>query len=154
MLKLDKPLSAFITGEGDIFHQLKKLRKVNDVVPTTIDATKDNITGHFANVYERIYNSIDDEEEVAKKLLPSKQVTAFHFSQGCRSYHHRKATLNLKSNRNDPYCLCLTLKNAPLAIVKHLKYLIKSFLIHSHVSNPLLLATLIPIPKDKLGDLT
>ena len=32
--------------------------------------------------------------------------------------------------------------------------LIKSFLIHSHVSNALLLATIIPVPKDKLGDLT
>ena len=66
MLKLDKLLSAYITGEGGIFHELKKLRKVNDIVPTTIDGTKENITGHFANVYERIYNSIDDKEEDQK----------------------------------------------------------------------------------------
>ena len=46
------------------------------------------------------------------------------------------------------------LKNAPLSVFEHLTYLIKSFLIHSHVSNGLLLAILIPIPKDKLGDLT
>ena len=46
------------------------------------------------------------------------------------------------------------LKNAPLSVFEHLKYIIKSFLIHSHVSNALLLATLIPIPKDKMGDLT
>ena len=43
MLKRDKLLNACITGEGDIFHELKKLLKVND-----------NITGHFAHVYERI----------------------------------------------------------------------------------------------------
>ena len=39
---------------------------MKDIVPTTRDGTKDNITGHFANVYERIYNSIDDKEEVEK----------------------------------------------------------------------------------------
>ena len=47
-------------------HELKKLRKVNDIVSKTIDGTKDNITGHSANVYKRIYNSIDDKEEMAK----------------------------------------------------------------------------------------
>ena len=66
MLKRNNLLNACTTGEGDIFHEVKKLRKVNDIVPTTIDGTKDNITGHFANVYERIYNSIDDKEEMAK----------------------------------------------------------------------------------------
>ena len=66
MLKRNNLLNVCITGEGGIFHELKKLRKVNDIVPTTIDGTKDNITGHFANVYERIYNSIDDKEEMAK----------------------------------------------------------------------------------------
>ena len=61
----------------------------------------------------------------------------------------REATSNLKSNRNDPLS-----QNAPLSVFEHLAYLIKSFLIHSHASNCLLLATLIPIPKVKLGDLT
>ena len=63
MLKRNNLLNVCITDEGDIFHELKKLRKVNDTVRTTIDGTKDNITGH---VYERIYNSIDDKEEMAK----------------------------------------------------------------------------------------
>ena len=69
MLKRDKLLNACITSEGNIFHELKKLCKIKDMVPITIDGTKDNITGHFANVYERIYNSIDDEEEMAKIYL-------------------------------------------------------------------------------------
>ena len=56
MLKRNNLLNACTTGESDIFHELKKLRKVNDNVLTTIVGTKDNITGHFA-VYERICNS-------------------------------------------------------------------------------------------------
>ena len=68
----------------------------------------------------------------------------------------RATTSNLKSNRNDPLFMFSSdcLKNTPLSVFEHLTYLIKSFLIHSNVSNGLLLATLIPIPKDKLGDLT
>ena len=64
--------------------------------------------------------------------------------------------MNLKSNRNYPLFIFNSdcLKNAPLPVFEHLKYIIKSFPIHSHVSNALLLATLIPIPKDKMGDLT
>ena len=86
MLKRGKLLNACITSEVDIFHELKKLRKIKDMVPITIDGTKDNITGHFANVYERIYNSLDDEEEMA--ILPSKQVPGFHFTRGRESYHN------------------------------------------------------------------
>ena len=68
----------------------------------------------------------------------------------------REATMNLKSNKNDPIfdfnsdCL----KYAPLIVFEHLTCLIKRFLAHAHVSNILLLATLIPIPRDKLGDLS
>ena len=58
MLKRDKLLNACITSEGNIFHELKKLCKIKDMVPITIDGTKDNITELFANVYEHIYNSI------------------------------------------------------------------------------------------------
>ena len=47
----------------------------------------------------------------------------------------REATMNLKSNRNDPTfdfnsdCL----KYAPLIVFEHLTWLIKSFLVHAHV---------------------
>ena len=68
MLKLDKLLSACITGEGDIISPWMKETSKGEryCANNHIDGTKDNITGHFANVYERIYNSIDDKEEVAK----------------------------------------------------------------------------------------
>ena len=105
MLKRDKLLNACITNKGDIFHELKKLRKVNDIVPTTIDGTKDNITGHFADVYERIYNSIDDKVEVAKIYFPvnkSLDSTSIKDVDLITTGKIREATLNLKSNRNDP----------------------------------------------------
>ena len=98
-------LNACITGEGDIFHELKKLRKVNGTVPRTIDGTKDNITGHFANVYERIYNSIDDKEEMAKiysRVNNSLDSNSLKDVNLITTEKIREAKLNLKSNRNDP----------------------------------------------------
>ena len=62
-LKRAKLLNACINGEGDI-HELKKLRMVSRTVSKTMDGAKENVSEHFANVYERIYNSADDEEEI------------------------------------------------------------------------------------------
>ena len=45
------------------------------------------------------------------------------------------------------------LENGPEILFKHLEILIRSFLVHGHVSQVFLLATLVPIVKDKLGDL-
>ena len=73
-------------------------------MPTTIYGTKDNIIGHFANVYERIYNSIDDKEEVANiysRVNKSLDSTSIKDVDLITTGKIREATLNLKSNRND-----------------------------------------------------
>ena len=64
-----------------------------------------------------------------------------------------EATINLKSHRTDPifHSNFDCLKYAPRIVFEHLTCLI-SFLVRVHVSNTLLFATLIPKPKDKLGD--
>ena len=70
-----------------------------------MDGTKDNITSHFANVYERIYNSIDDKEEMAKIYSPvnnSLDSNSLKDVDLITTEKIREATLNLKSNRNDP----------------------------------------------------
>ena len=65
-----------------------------------------------------------------------------------------EATENLKNSKSDPVvdfdsdCL----KNSPDDLFDHIANLMRMFLIHSHVSSYLLLATLVPIIKDKLGD--
>ena len=54
-----------INGEGDIFHELKKLRMVSRTVSKTMDGAKEDVSEHFVNVYERIDNSEDDKEEIS-----------------------------------------------------------------------------------------
>ena len=46
------------------------------------------------------------------------------------------------------------LKKSPNNLYEHLSSVIKSFLIHGHVSVLLLLSTLVPLIKDELGDIS
>ena len=61
----------------------------------------------------------------------------------------------IKPNKSDPICNFSSdfFKNAPDILIYHLEKIIRTFLVHGHVSEVLLLATLVPIVKDKLGDL-
>ena len=158
-LKRDRLLNACITGEGDIFHELKKIRMVNPTIPSSIDGVKNDIPGHFANAYQKLYNSTDDEKEMSKmysSISNSIDHTSLDDVDLITTEKVKEATMNLKSNRNDPLfdfnsdCL----KNAPEILIEHLAYTIKSSLIHAHITNCLLLATIIPLIKDKLGNLT
>ena len=61
----------------------------------------------------------------------------------------------IKANKSDPIHDFSSdfLKNAPDILYEHLAIVIKAFVVHGHVTESLLLATLVPIVKDKLGDL-
>ena len=67
----------------------------------------------------------------------------------------QEATEYLKSHKNDSVfdfnsdCL----KHAPSILFEHLASLVKRFLVHGHVIQLLMLATLVPIMKDKLGNI-
>ena len=67
----------------------------------------------------------------------------------------KEALQKIKPNKSDPYFDFSSdfLKNGPELLMKHLELMVKTFLIHGHVSAILLFATLVPIIKDKLGDL-
>ena len=66
--------------------------------------------------------------EAIKKVKPDKSDPVFDYSSDC-------------------------LKNAPEILLEHIVTIIRCFLIHSHISTVLLLSTLVPIIKDKLGNL-
>ena len=40
------------------------MRKTKRMMATSIDGEKDNIAGHFGNIYSKLYNSADDEAEM------------------------------------------------------------------------------------------
>ena len=45
-----------------IFHELRKIGKVKNHVPHSMDG-KMNVSDTFANVYQNLYNSADDRDE-------------------------------------------------------------------------------------------
>ena len=66
----------------------------------------------------------------------------------------RKATKQIKPNKNDPVFAFNSdcLMRAPPMLFHHLANIFKRFLIHGHVSKTLLIAVIVPLLKDKLGD--
>ena len=67
----------------------------------------------------------------------------------------KQASEKLKTDKSDPVCGYTSdcLKNAPDLFFSHLSLVIRAFLVHGRVSQILLLSTLVPIVKDKLGDI-
>ena len=68
----------------------------------------------------------------------------------------KTASQNLKPSKTDPL-LCVTsdfFVNAPVILYDLLSIIMKSYFVHGHVSDFLLISTLVPIAKDKLSDIS
>ena len=137
IIKKNHLLNACINNNGDIFEEIKKLRKAPLTVSTMIDGVTYKIESHFANTYRQLYNSIDDGSNLTR--------VAEHLSKAIDSNSHfnvdkitpalvMDAINHLKNNRSDPIndftsdCL----KNAPFALCEQLSMLFRQFLIHGH----------------------
>ena len=67
----------------------------------------------------------------------------------------KEAAMNLRDSKTDPTFSFSSdcIKNGPDNLFSHLSIVIKTFLIHGKVTFFLLLATLVPLIKDKLGSI-
>ena len=67
----------------------------------------------------------------------------------------KEAAYKLKSGKSDPVFSFSSdcFKNATKSVYENLSLILQGFLIHGHITNILLLATLVPIIKDKLGSI-
>ena len=66
----------------------------------------------------------------------------------------KTASQKLKPSKTEPL-LCVTYDffvNAPIILYDHLSIIMKCYFDHGHVSDFLLISTLVPIVKDKLSD--
>ena len=61
-------MDACINGNGDLFTEIKKLRKSKPIVATCMDGEKNDIPGHFQSIFKEIYNSADDKEDLLAVL--------------------------------------------------------------------------------------
>ena len=149
--------ACFGNNNLDLFTEIRKLRRCSPTVATVIDGVSENIPEHFATIYKDLYNSIPNEVEIEKiKGLLNSRITMSSLNEVRKvtPVVVRDAVSHLKAGKSDPVLQfgsdCL--KNAPTILYDHLAEVFQSFLIHGHVSSVLMLSTMMPLLKDKMGD--
>ena len=158
-IKNKKIVENCLEGDVDLFKEIKKQRSNPNDDDITIDgATGDSIPGKFAEVYNELYNKGSDEEKVAEvenNIRNSMMFSEIQEADKINSIVVTEAMEKIKSNKTDPLYEFSSdfLKNAPDLLYDHLAIVIKAFVIHGHVTESLLVATLVPIVKDKLAEL-
>ena len=151
-------MDACINGNGEIFQEIKKMRSFKPPVASSMDGKKENIANHFKDIYGELYNSVDDMNNMFE--MKQEIETRINFSQLSEVTKVtpeivKEAASNLKDNKGDPTYLFSSdcLKNGPDKLYQLLSISIKSYLVHGHITTFLLLATLIPLIKDKLASI-
>ena len=123
-----------------------------------MDGVTENLEDHFRKKYEALYNSANDGEELLRvqaeteaKVDDSSLETVNKITPDII----KQATQKLKPGKSDSVFSFSTdcFKNGTGSLFVNLSLVLQSFLVHGHVSNILLLATLVPIIKDKLGSI-
>ena len=151
-------LDACLNGGSDLFKEIKKMRKCPQITASSMDGKTHDIQEHFKSIYETLYNSVDDSgelenisEEIKNKLNSSHVNDVLKVSPALV----KEAASHIKDDKTDPIFSFSSdcIKNAPDVLFEKLSLVFKSFLIHGHVTVFLLLATLVPIIKDKLGSI-
>ena len=57
-------LNSCLNGDGDIFDEIKAMRKHAQAASTTIDGVNQDIPGHFKGIDSKLYNSHSDQTEI------------------------------------------------------------------------------------------
>ena len=145
-----------MNGNGDLIKEIKSLRRIKTVCADSIDGLKADIPGHFKEIYRNLYNYVDDAEEVMEirhEVEINIKEASLDDVDRVTSKEIRKAAFLLKPGKGDPafsFSLDLLKINSDI-LLEYISKMIKSFLILAHVPQFMLLATLVPIIKDKLA---
>jgi hypothetical protein len=157
-IKRSKLLSACLGEGGDLFNEIKSLRKSPPVIATSIDGVSTDVPDHFGNIYSTLYNSADDTAQL--NLVQERVESAVNNSHldavlKITPDLVKEAVGKLKPGKSDPVYSFSSdcFKNASMSLFEHLSVVLKCCAVHSHVSQVLLLSTLVPLVKDKLGDI-
>ena len=158
-IKKSKLLDSCLNGSGDLFQEIKSMRKTRSVVATSMDGVQESIEEHFKDKYEKLFNSARDGIE----LMKVQKEADSSVDQDCLKHVDlvtpdiiKQAAHKLKCGKSDPVYTFSTdcFKNGTSSLYEKLSLLLQSCLIHGYLTSILLLATLVPIIKDKLGSIT
>ena len=158
-IKKNKLLKACVDKEGDLFKELKNMRKAPPVTAFSIDGVSKDIPDHFGGIYSNLYNSADDANELVSVL---HQVDATVNNASLDTVDRitpevlKEAASKLRPGKSDPVYNFSSdcFKNATESLYNLLATVLRACTVHSHVSKVLLLSTLVPLVKDKLGNIS
>ena len=159
-MKRDNMLQSCLDNDGSIFDTIKKQRKCGETYPSAIDGHTDDIPEYLASMYEELYNSVDDKENLRNlesQLEDMIDDQSLEFIDRISPDVVRSATQKkLKPGKTDPVVDIKSdfLIHAPDEVFVILCLCFKSYIVHAHVSSFLLISTMVPLLKDKLGDIT
>ena len=158
VLRRNALLDACINGKGDIFSEIRKMRKSPSSAVNSIDGVSQDIPDHFATLYGRLYNSVDEKSKLDSLFAAIDSQVSQEDSLEIHKITAEvveAAVSHLKKNKTDPVLTSTSdcLSNSPPILFEYLAIIFRSWLIHGHVTELLLLSTLVPIIKDKLGSL-
>ena len=148
-----------LENDTDLFSKIRKLRSNDNQEDVTIDGAEGkDIPNKFAEIYDELFNREDDDENIehlSNGIHRDINEESMREVLKINSEVIKEAMEKLKPNKLDPIhdFTSYFLKNTPDILYEQLALVLKSFLIHGHVTESLLLATLVPIVKDKLDDL-
>ena len=105
LFKKNNLLDACLNKNGDLFNEIKKLRNKNIKTAKVIDGVKVDIPNHFSSIYEKLYNSVKDEEDI--KLITDEvrnNITPSDINEVMRINGEviKKAIAKIKSGKGDP----------------------------------------------------
>ena len=63
-VKKSKLLDACLNGNGELFKEIKLIRRMKPKQADTIDGVKEDILNHYKDIYSNLYNSVEDGPEV------------------------------------------------------------------------------------------
>ena len=153
LIKKHKLIDACLNGNGQLFKEIKKIRKHEANIALSIDGVNEDISDHFKGIYEQLYNSVDDVAKTTElKNLFNEKIDDGQLNEVNKVTPSlvKAAAENLSINKTDPVFSYSSdcLKNGTDQLYELLSCGFKSYLIHGHFTLFLLLATLIPIIKD------
>ena len=136
-----------MVSKGDMFTEIRKLRRSSHTVVNAIDGVTEDLPNHFAKIYNTLYNSVNDRDSLSslyQSINEKTCVAGIDDAMKVTSTIIREAVNHLKSNKNDSTFLFTSgcLKNAPAILYEQLALVFRFYIIHGHVSNILMLSTL------------
>ena len=161
-LRKERFLQAMLESDRKFHTEVKKFKGVKSRVASVVNGchTSKEIADSFAVEYKNLYNSCNLDSafvsDFSHDILSMMSCSNISQSLNVTTADISEAISHIKHNKSDGVFNILSdnFINAPDIVSSHLAILLQTCLSHGYTPKCLLLSSLVPIPKERLGDLT